>query len=166
MRLPVISSLLFVSTLLLPSASFRLHAEAKTPSSIAWTENYKEASALAKKENKPIFLFFTGSDWCPWCKRIDKEILTTADFANLLTGELVFVKADFPQNIPQDPSLEVQNEELKTTFGIKGFPTIVLPDPNGKEIGRMGYEKGGGKAFADKVQKKLRDYFANKAKKA
>lgn len=166
-RLPVFSSALFFgAALLLQPASSALYAEMAKHPSIAWTENYEEGVARAKKEHKPIFLFFTGSDWCPWCMRFEKEILKTAEFTHLLGRELIFIKADFPQNISQNATIEEQNEALKVHYGIKGFPTVILLDQNSNEIARMGYEKIGGKAYAEKVQKKLQDYFANKAKKS
>jgi disulfide reductase len=162
-----VSSCILAATLL-PSASFPcgLHAENTVHSPILWTEDYAQALRQAKNENKPIFLFFTGSDWCPWCKRFEKEILQTPEFSNLLGKKVIFVKADFPQSIPQNPALQEQNEQLKTQYSIRGFPTIILLDQNGSEVARMGYEKGGGKAFAEKVQKKLHDYFAKEAKKS
>src|SRR5690349_8751855 len=35
---------------------------------VTWTTDYKAALAQAKAQNRHVFLFFTGSDWCSWCK--------------------------------------------------------------------------------------------------
>ena len=51
-------------------------------SSINWMTNYASAASQAKRNNKYIFLFFTGSDWCGWCKKFDTEILSTKEFVN------------------------------------------------------------------------------------
>lgn len=157
------SYFLFAATLFgvlsMPSAAFCAET-----AEVSWTEDFKQATAKAKKEHKPIFLFFTGSDWCPWCKRFDKEIASTTDFKNILGDAFIFVKADFPQSIHQSPGTKEQNEWLKKKYGIKGFPTVVLLDKDLGEIGRMGYESGGGKAFAEKVQKKLQNHQAKLAK--
>jgi thioredoxin-related protein len=37
----------------------------------------------SNKENKPLLLFFTGSDWCGWCIKLQNEVLKTADFKKM-----------------------------------------------------------------------------------
>jgi protein disulfide-isomerase len=166
MTRPFVFCALFAAALLSEAATPNSALYAEEAMGVTWTEDFERATSQAKKENKPIFLFFTGSDWCPWCKRFDKEIAGTKEFRDLLGNTLIFVKADFPQNIKQSQATREQNEELKKRYSIKGFPTVVLLDSDLKEIGRMGYESGGGKAFAEKVQKKLNSYLANKEKKS
>ena len=45
-----------------------------------WLSDYNKAVDQAKADNKDILLDFTGSDWCPWCIRMDKEVLDTKEF--------------------------------------------------------------------------------------
>jgi len=42
-----------------------------------WTEDYAGSLARAKKEHKMVLVDFTGSDWCIWCQRTDKEVFET-----------------------------------------------------------------------------------------
>ena len=129
---------------------------------INWLTDYEKAKALAKKESKPLFLYFTGSDWCSWCKKMDSEILSTAPFQQALGDAFIFVKLDFPELTPLDPKLKKQNQELQKTFNVRGFPTIILLDPDLKQIATVGYHAGGGQVFATKVQKLLEAYSKKK----
>lgn len=122
-----------------------------------WHTNYKESIDLAKKESKPLFIYFTGSDWCGWCLKIQKEILGTPEFKELVNDKFVFVEIDFPLKKAMTPELFKQNEELKKNFKIEGVPTIILLSPEGKEIAILHYREGGGKAYAEYLLKLLED---------
>jgi thioredoxin-related protein len=108
------------------------------------------SSALnqARSENKMVLLDFTGSDWCGWCKKFDKDVLSTDKFAGYAKSKLMLVTLDFPSHKKQDAALKQANQELKKRFGVNGFPTFVLLNSAGKELGRqVGYLKGGPDAF-------------------
>ena len=102
----------------------------------------------ARSENKMVLLDFTGSDWCGWCIKFDKDVLSTDKFTGYAKSRLVLVKLDFPRHKEQDAALKRANQEIKTRFGVNGFPTFVLLNSEGKELGRqVGYLKGGPDAF-------------------
>jgi thioredoxin-related protein len=106
----------------------------------------------ARSENKMVLLDFTGSDWCGWCKKFDKDVLSTDKFAGYAKSKLVLVTLDFPSHIKQDAALKQANQELKKRFGVNGFPTFVLLNSADKELGRqVGYLKGGPDAFIAKL---------------
>jgi thiol:disulfide interchange protein len=106
------------------------------------------ALSRARSENKMVLLDFTGSDWCGWCKKFDKDVLSTDKFAGYAKSKLVLVTLDFPSHIKQDATLKRANQELGKRFGVNGFPTFVLLNSAGKELGRqVGYLKGGPDAF-------------------
>jgi protein disulfide-isomerase len=118
----------------------------------AWTEDYAKALATAKADKKMILLDFTGSDWCPWCVKLEKDVYATPAFQNFAAKNLVLVKLDFPQSKPQSDQLKQQNEKLQTQFAVEGFPTTVLLDSNGKKLGQLeGYVEGGPTAFLKKL---------------
>ncbi len=119
---------------------------------LAWRTDFEQAQKDALAQNKPLFVYFTGSDWCPWCKKMDAQILSTPEFQKALSDKLIFVKVDFPRNTKLDPALEAQNKRLSKTYEIQGFPTAILLDPNGKRIEKLGFENGGGAAYAKKVE--------------
>lgn len=142
-----------------------LHAaDEQHASQINWTTNYEQALSASKTSNKPVLLFFTGSDWCGWCKRLDQEALNTPEFAKAAGDKFIFVKIDFPFSNPLPADQTAHNKALQTRFDIRGFPTIVLLDSNEQQIGVTGYRPGGGAAYADHLLKMVQDYSAYKQK--
>lgn len=129
-------TILTTLAILLVSSILSSSEEAKT---INWTTNYKEAIKEAQKTNTPLFLYFTGSDWCGWCMRFNKEILDTPQFADTVADKFIFVKLDFPmyKKLPKD--IEKQNQKLKEKYHIRGFPTVILLDPELNQIAITGY---------------------------
>ena len=118
-----------------------------------WTTQYAVALRQARQQKTNMFLFFTGSDWCGWCKRLDREVLTTEKFRAYASEKLILVKLDFPRGIPQSASEQAQNEQLARTFKVGGFPTVVVLSPVGKEVGRLGYQPGGPGPFIEALKK-------------
>lgn len=117
-----------------------------------WTTDYNKALAQAKTENKAILLDFTGSDWCGWCMKMKKESLDTPQFTSYAQKNLILVTVDFPHSVPQPPAVKQQNEKLGAKYQANGFPTFVLVDKTGRELGRQsGYLAGGAPAFVAKL---------------
>lgn len=117
-----------------------------------WTTDYPTALKQAAQENKKVFLLFTGSDWCGWCKRLDKEIFSTTEFKTYAAESLILVKLDFPKSLPQSGALKAQNRKLAEKHGIQGYPTIIVLDSTGKKIGELGYMEGGPAGFVKALQ--------------
>lgn len=119
----------------------------------AWGTDYAAAQAQAKKDGKVILIDFTGSDWCGWCIKMKKESLDLKEFTDYAAKNVVLFEADFPNKKPQTPEVKKQNEALKKQYAVGGFPTFVLVDADGKELGRqVGYLKGGPSAFVSKIE--------------
>jgi thioredoxin-related protein len=109
-----------------------------------WTEDYASAVAQAKKEHKMLLLDFTGSDWCIWCQRTDKEVFDTQKFKDFADQKLVLVRLDFPRSHEQADATKAQNGKLQEKFGVEGFPTLVVLDANEKVVfSQLGYKDGG-----------------------
>jgi thioredoxin-related protein len=102
----------------------------------AWGTDYAAAQTQAKKDGKVILIDFTGSDWCSWCVKIDKEIFAKTDFKTFSAKNLLLVELDFPQGKQLSAALKAQNDSLGRQFKVDGYPTLVLLDPAGKEVGR------------------------------
>lgn len=134
------------------------------PSKLNWVTNFEEASIKAKREKKSLLLFFTGSDWCGWCHKLENEALDTTDFSDAVGNQFIFIEVDFPLKTPLEQNLSAQNKELQKKYGVKGFPTVVLLDENGQLIGTTGYRPGGGKSYADHLKKMVEDYKGYKQK--
>ncbi|MFP4283061.1 MAG: thioredoxin family protein [Opitutales bacterium] len=97
-----------------------------------WSENYQAGLETAQKEGKSVLLLFTGSDWCPPCQFMDKNVFGTDAFEEFASEELVLVKADFLRRTPQDATIKAQNAELAEEYGIEAFPTVFILSPEGK----------------------------------
>lgn len=130
-------------------------------SHITWQTNYNTAVQEAKTSNKPMVILFTGSDWCTWCIKLEREALDTADFASMAGSKFVFLKLDFPINSTQPPEVASQNKQLQKRFNITGYPSVVVYDAqNDKVIGTTGYKAGGGRNFAAHLLRMIQDNHA------
>jgi protein disulfide-isomerase len=116
-----------------------------------WDDDYDKALAKAKTEKKMLLLDFTGSDWCGWCVKLDKEVFSKTEFKTYAKDNLVLVELDFPRGKQQAKKLKEQNEKLQKEFGIRGFPTIIVLNSEGQKVGQLGYMEGGPTAFIAKV---------------
>ena len=109
-----------------------------------WIQDFSKAKAQAKAENKHLLIDFTGSDWCGWCIKLDKEVFSQAAFVEAAPKSFVLVKLDYPNN--QDlvtEEVRKQNAVLQKTYQIQGYPTILLCDADGHVYGQTGYQAGG-----------------------
>jgi protein disulfide-isomerase len=119
-----------------------------------WETDLRKAQELAKSSNKLVFLDFTGSDWCGWCIRLDKEILSKPAFKEYANKNLVLVEVDFPRRKSQTEDLKKQNQELAAKYQVGGFPTIVVLNSSGKKVWQFdGYFDGGADAFIAELEK-------------
>jgi protein disulfide-isomerase len=132
--------------------------------SIPWMTSYTEGVKKAKAENKPLLVFFTGSDWCGWCQKLESEALDTAEFGKSAQDKFIFVKLDFPAKSKLSPSETQENKELQKRFAVRGFPTIVVLTPNEEQIGVTGYRAGGGVEYANHLLKMVQEYSRLKEK--
>ena len=118
-----------------------------------WLTDLPKAQAQAKSENKLVMIDFTGSDWCPWCIKLNKEIFSTPDFAAYADKNLVPVEIDFPRKKQQTPELKKANQQLEKQYKIKGYPTVIVLNSQGKKVGELGYQAGGPKPFIAELEK-------------
>jgi len=119
-----------------------------------WLNDYKKAQEEAKANNKLLLLNFTGSDWCGWCIKFDKEIWSQPQFKDYAHDNLVLVELDFPRRKALPAELKKQNLELAQQYEVLGFPTIVVLNSNGQKLWQFdGYFPGGPEAFIAELQK-------------
>ncbi len=138
---------LLASSLVLLGALSTAFAEA------TWLTNFEEAKKVALKEGKPMLLDFTGSDWCPPCKALHKNVFSTEEFAKEAAGKYVLVELDFPRTKQLAPELKAQNAELQKKYAITGYPTVLLVDAKtGDVFGRsVGFGGWTPRQFLDKL---------------
>ncbi|HOC01563.1 MAG TPA: thioredoxin family protein [Verrucomicrobiota bacterium] len=107
---------------------------------LTWLTNLEKAQERAKTDKKVVLINFTGSDWCGFCKRLDKQVFATQEFADYAKDNLVLVKADFPRTTPLPEDLKQANARIKNRYEVRGFPTLVMIDGDGRVLGKkVGY---------------------------
>jgi len=104
---------------------------------VSWLGDIHEATAVAEKSHKLIFISFSGSDWCIPCIRLRKEILESDTFEKYASEHLILVRADFPRQKKNQLSKEQVklNEALADKYNPEGsFPLTLLVDAQGKVL--------------------------------
>ncbi|MDQ2824463.1 MAG: thioredoxin family protein [Verrucomicrobiota bacterium] len=118
-----------------------------------WETDFKKAQQEAKAGNKLLLVDFTGSDWCGWCIRLEREVFSKPQFRDYANKNLVLLEIDFPRTKEQSVALKKQNEELAGEYQVQGFPTIIVLNGEGKKVGELGYMEGGVSAFIAELEK-------------
>lgn len=119
-----------------------------------WMTDFEAALTRAEKENKPILMNFTGSDFCPPCIMLSKEVFDTPEFKEYAKKNLILMEIDFPKTKPQPYSLKQQNAELARALGVQGFPSIYLVNSKLEIMTpRLGYYPGGPSVWIDGLEK-------------
>ncbi len=136
-------------TLLLIVGSFGAEAQ-----ELVWERDVNKALEISQKSKKPLFMFFTGSDWCGWCIRLQKEVLKTPEFATWAKDNVVLVELDFPRKNMMSPEIQNQNNQLQQLFEVRGYPTVWIVNAeikdgktNFQKLGTTGYVAGGPEAW-------------------
>jgi thioredoxin-related protein len=124
---------------------------------LGWIEDYRRAQAIAQQQKRYIFLCFTSMDGGEWSKKMFDEIFDTESFKDYARNHLVLVKLDFPTATTQPENVKSQNRTLAEQFNIRGFPTVVVLNAQGKKMGESKYMKGGPDAFLKQLDAPLRD---------
>lgn len=126
-----------------------------------WQKSFGKAKRIAKTNNKPLLIYFTGSDWCGPCKMQVADFFESDKFKEIADKEFVLYEADTPRNIDLvTESQKSDNNKLKNKYDIFSYPTIIIIDENGKFLGKIkGYnlmrEVDYHYAFIDSVLKKI-----------
>lgn len=139
----ILATLLFATTSLL----------AATP---PWTDDWEAAKAKSKSENKPILIYMTGSDWCGWCKKLEKEVISQKAFTDFVAEHFILMEADFPKTKEQPAPLKKQNVALRKTYLNGGYPTMYVLDAEGKKLSKdLGEIEGGLNGYITKLKEFL-----------
>lgn len=104
-----------------------------------WTMDYDAALKLAKKNNMPVFLKFTGSDWCKWCILMEGSVFTKQKWSDFANENIVLVTLDFPRKTALAPDMAERNNRLAKEMGVRGYPTYIVLDSDGStRLGQLG----------------------------
>lgn len=113
-----------------------------------WYTDVHEATEKAMKENKPLMMFFTGSDWCGWCIRLQKEVFKKEEFNKWANENVILLELDFPRKKEQDQKTKEINSYFAQNFGIQGYPTCVFVTVTKNDKGQMNLNKLGQQGYA------------------
>jgi thioredoxin-related protein len=124
---------------------------------LTWHTDMTKATDLSIKENKPMFLFFTGSDWCGWCIRLQNEVFKTPEFVKWASNNVILVELDFPRKNEQTDAIKMQNAQLQQQLQVRGYPTVWFVSAaktadakvNLNALGSTGYVAGGPQVWLD-----------------
>ena len=148
-----------ILSILLLFISINLYSQ---ESELEWHTDVSKAINISMENEKPLFFFFTGSDWCGWCIKLQKEVFFKPEFGKWAKNNLTLVELDFPRRKKLDASLQKQNDNLRNMFAVRGYPTgwIVIPEivdknVNFKRLGSQGYVAGGPSAWIKGAEKIL-----------
>lgn len=126
--------MLFAVAAMSPLAA--VEVDAKGARKGVWSSDYPAVKAAAEAEKAPLFLLFTGSDWCHWCKLMDKQVFSKPEWQTFAAKNLYLAYLDFPSDkVKQPEELHNQNVRLREDFNVEGYPTMLLLDHEGKQLG-------------------------------
>jgi thioredoxin-related protein len=123
-----------------------------------WLTNIEKAKELAKKEGKTVLVEFTGSDWCPPCKALKKNVFDSKEFKAYAKKNLVLVELDFPRDKSKVTKDQAEyNREQAKAFAVRGYPTVILMDANGKELTKkVGYGRTSVEKYIASLKKTIK----------
>ncbi len=119
-----------------------------------WTHDWDAAVAGAKESGKPLFVNFTGSDWCGWCKLLKRQVFSQPEWCAWASNHVFLVHLDFPKDKALVPEkYRERNRELAGHYKVGGYPTCYLLDPATLEpVGRFGASRNANAPdFVEKV---------------
>lgn len=127
---------------------------------LTWYDDITQVYELSKKTGKPVFAFFTGSDWCGWCHKLERAVFEKESFQTWAKEKVILLELDYPRKKQLPEKLAKQNQDLAAFFKVQGFPTIWLFDINRdttnnrfniEPYGSLGYPAGSPKGKEDQT---------------
>jgi thioredoxin-related protein len=103
-----------------------------------WQSNFEVAKKMATQHEKMILIYFTGSDWSSACKNLNKDFFYTEKFKTIAAANLILVRIDSPRRPNLISELQASyNTKLSKKYGQKVYPTMILANANGDELGKI-----------------------------
>ena len=117
-----------------------------------WKTDYTAALKQAAAENKYVLVDFSGSDWCGWCMKLDREVFSQKEFIDYAQANLICVLLDFPRGKELPKAQQDANQTLLDQYQVQGFPTVLILNPQGKLVTRTGYQPGGPAKYVEFIK--------------
>ena len=118
-----------------------------------WLTNMSKVMEKAKNENKLILLNFTGSDWCPRCISLNKNVFAGQNFKKYTSENLVLLEVDLPKKSGKISQEQLEyNKELAKKYRVYAYPTVIITFASGKELYREVGFNGDSKSYLTRLK--------------
>ncbi len=117
-----------------------------------WKTDYEAALKQASAENKYVLVDFSGSDWCGWCIKLEREVFSQKEFIDYAKANLICVLLDFPRGKELPKAQKASNQALSERYQVEGFPTVLILNSQGRAIKRDGYQPGGATKYVEFIK--------------
>ena len=103
-----------------------------------WHIRMDTALDAARRERRKLFLLNTGSDWCGWCKKLYKDVLSQPEFIEFARKNLILVYLDIPmRGMPELQKLYNREVGRAMRFHSGGVPCAFLYDEDGRFLDKI-----------------------------
>jgi thioredoxin 1 len=122
----IISLLTFIFLFSVSSVKSESPADVEQPGINFFQGTWDEALALAKKENKLIFLDVYAT-WCGPCKRLDAQTFPNPEVGKYYNDRFINVKVDGEKG---------EGLTLRQKYAVRGYPTLLFINHKGEVVHR------------------------------
>ena len=127
----ILSMLLLASGIASASALFMPDANSTNNAAyqMRWEHDLRRSLDQARGSNR-LILIDIYSDWCHWCKVLDKDVYSDPQVASYLNSNFVCVKVN-----ADDPTL---GKWVKIKYDVVDYPAILMLRDKETVVGRIG----------------------------
>jgi thioredoxin-related protein len=99
----------------------------------SWDAGLREAAT----SGRPV-LVDVYTDWCGWCKRMDRDVYARPDVQDYLARKFVTVKLDAESGeVARYGGRTYTSRTLAARFGVTGYPATLFLSSKGAELGNV-----------------------------
>ena len=122
-------------------------------------DSYEEALEVAKTEELPVMVIFTGSDWSKLSITFEQEILTHQIFKNWAETKVIWTLIDLPRVGLTDVERRARRS-LVEELGVETFPMAVFLDVNKNPMGSLTHDPKGPSSWIERADAILKGEIA------
>lgn len=120
---------------------------------VVWHRDFPSAVAEAKGEGKKLLIVFTATDWIEICQKFHDDILASQAFMAAVSGRFTLLKLEFPKDNMMPREEAAQKNFLREAYRVRGYPTVILTQADGRPFGMNGYQPLPPAEYAAQIRK-------------